>query len=93
MLVKHINDEPDPPSLHAKSAIPPALDALVLDCLRKRNEDRPPSAEDLDARLATIDLVSGWTQERARAWWDQNQPSWESREFYQPEVQPESDTF
>jgi len=74
MLVKHINDPPDPPSRHARFAVPPALDDLVLDCLRKRKDERPASAEALDRRLAMIEVDEPWTDDLAHEWWGQYRP-------------------
>ncbi len=72
MLVQHINTEPDPPSRHAQQDIPAELDAVILDCLRKDTEERPPSAEALDTRLAGIQASHDWTRERAQEWWQQH---------------------
>jgi len=74
MLVKHINDAPDPPSRHARFAVPPALDNLVLECLRKNKDERPDSADVLDRHLAKIEVDQPWTDDLAREWWDQYQP-------------------
>jgi serine/threonine-protein kinase len=74
MLVKHINDAPDPPSRHAGFAVPPALDNLVLECLRKDKDERPASAAVLGHRLATIEVDQPWTDDSARRWWDTYQP-------------------
>jgi serine/threonine-protein kinase len=75
MLVRHINDEPDPPSRHAKSQMPAELDALVLHCLRKEKHHRPQSAEEIDARLAAIELSQPWSMQRAREWWEGYRPA------------------
>jgi serine/threonine-protein kinase len=72
MLVQHINAEPDPPSKYAPQDIPVELDAVILDCLRKDTEERPQSAEALDARLAGIQVSHDWTRERAQQWWQQH---------------------
>ncbi len=74
MLVKHINDAPDPPSRYARFAVPPALDNLILDCLRKNKDERPASAEVLGRLLTTIQVDQPWTDDSAREWWDQYRP-------------------
>ena len=74
LLVKHINDEPDPPSRHARYPVPPELDRLVLDCLHKNKEARPPSAAVIDDRLAAIELAEPWTAAQARQWWQEYRP-------------------
>jgi len=61
--------EPEAPSLHAKTPVPPELDAVILKCLAKRREDRPPDAEALATALKAVPLATPWTRERALAWW------------------------
>ena len=48
-----------------------ALDDLVLACLAKDPDGRPQSARELALRLADVDGLDEWTQERARAWWSE----------------------
>ena len=69
MLVQHLHTEPERPSLTAMADVPPALDDLVLSCLRKRPADRPGSAEEIAVRLRGIAFDPPWSAERARAWW------------------------
>jgi eukaryotic-like serine/threonine-protein kinase len=51
-ILRHLQQEPEPPSRVTHRPIPPALDELVLACLAKRPEDRPPSAAEVSQRLA-----------------------------------------
>jgi eukaryotic-like serine/threonine-protein kinase len=51
-MFMHIQQAPVPPSKRTENPIPPALERLVLTCLAKQPEDRPPSAADLAAGLA-----------------------------------------
>jgi serine/threonine-protein kinase len=74
LLVKHINEEAEPPSRHAKTQVPAALDALVLDCLRKDKNDRPQSADAIAERLAAIE-VPPWTSKQALEWWGNYRPA------------------
>jgi serine/threonine-protein kinase len=53
--------------------IPPALDALIMDCLAKDPAQRPQTARELWRRLDAIDGHS-WTEARAREWWTMHQP-------------------
>ena len=71
-IVAHMSEPPAPPS--RCSAVPAALDDLVLRCLAKQPADRPQTAEELAAALAAVPLASPWTPERMRAWWDANLP-------------------
>jgi len=74
MLLKHISQRPKPPSEHTELAIPPDLDRLVLDCLRKRPAERPASIDVVERRLAAVALERPWTPERAEEWWNVHRP-------------------
>jgi len=69
MLLAHAQKAPSPPSHRTAQVVPPALDDIVLECLRKSPNDRIQTAEVLAARLGAVDLAQPWTAERARAWW------------------------
>ncbi len=73
VLVKHIHDEPPPPSRFAE-AVPNELDRLVLDCLAKERDARIGSTDELVERLAEIPCSSPWTHERAKEWWAYHKP-------------------
>ena len=66
----HVKDEPIPPSVRSELGIPPALDALILECLAKDPAHRPQSAGILGARLAATVEQDAWTAEAAHAWWE-----------------------
>jgi serine/threonine-protein kinase len=69
LLMRHANTPPEPPSGRSARPIPRALDELVLACLAKDPDQRPQSARELALRLAEVDGLQEWTQERAREWW------------------------
>jgi serine/threonine-protein kinase len=75
-LVRHVSDPPVPPSQRTSNPIPPALEAVVLSCLSKDPAQRPASAQVLSALLAESvrDVPNPWTEDRARAWWQEHQP-------------------
>lgn len=81
MMAAHIRDAATAPSQRSELPIPPELDAVVLACLAKKPEDRPQSAEELQARLAAISLGAPWTQHRARSWWSTHVPDLVERPF------------
>jgi hypothetical protein len=56
------------------ASVPPELDALVLQCLAKKPNDRPHSAAELRAALARVPCPAPWTQERAAEWWRERAP-------------------
>jgi serine/threonine-protein kinase len=70
LLVAQASEEPIPPGQLTESEIPPALEALVLECLEKDPTKRIRSAEDIVARMSEIEFAEPWTQERAAAWWE-----------------------
>jgi eukaryotic-like serine/threonine-protein kinase len=63
----HLHQVPAPPS-ERRPEIPPKLDALILQCLAKKAEDRPQNAAELAERLLACELPP-WTRKDARAWW------------------------
>jgi hypothetical protein len=75
VVVHHAHTAPTPPSERSELPIPPALDELVMACLAKQPGDRPQSARELSRRLAAVDGIEPWTDERARHWWDTHEPA------------------
>jgi serine/threonine-protein kinase len=65
----HLHTVPDPPSKRLDAPVPPDLEALLLECLAKRPEDRPASAHALRERLRACAAAGKWTNARAAAWW------------------------
>ena len=74
LMVKHLHEEPVPPSRRAELPVPPELDALVLACLRKNPEERPADAGDVLRRLSRCD-TDGWDQPSAQSWWERHMPN------------------
>jgi tRNA A-37 threonylcarbamoyl transferase component Bud32 len=77
MIARHLHDLPVAPSLRSELPVPEALDQLVLTCLAKKAEDRPPSAAALARSLAAID-GDPWNEDLARRWWQVNRPESQS---------------
>jgi len=78
MLVKHTSERPEPPSSRAELPIPEALDRLVLWCLEKKPEDRPPGARELAAQLRALPVETPWVEADAVGWWDRHRPTSEA---------------
>jgi serine/threonine-protein kinase len=72
LMLHHSTTAPSAPSRFAPGRMPPALDALVLECLSKDPALRPANAEVLLERLDTVPVERAWDQRRAREWWDQH---------------------
>jgi serine/threonine protein kinase len=74
-VIAHVQNAPDPPSRRSEFRIPPALDALIMECLAKDPAARPASAAIVSGRLAAAVSQEAWTDERARRWWDRHDTS------------------
>ena len=69
MFYRHVNAEPQPPSALLDEPLPEGLDALILACLSKEPDARPPSIDAVEERLERVQLASPWTRQRAARWW------------------------
>ena len=69
IVARHTSSEPTPPSRHSGFDVSPALDELVLACLKKKPADRPATVRELSNRLDECEEESGWTREDASRWW------------------------
>jgi eukaryotic-like serine/threonine-protein kinase len=65
----HLYKAPEPPSQRLGWAVPQALEALILQGLAKRPEDRPASAQAFRNSLRACPETGKWTDEDALAWW------------------------
>ena len=74
VIAKHIQETPVPPSRRTELPIDPGLDRIVMACLAKKPQDRPPTAAELDRELAELHS-DPWSQEEAQRWWRQHQPA------------------
>jgi serine/threonine-protein kinase len=72
--VAQVQDAPMPPGLHSEFRIPPALDALIMECLAKDPAVRPASAVVVSERLAATISDDAWTHDTAHDWWERHQP-------------------
>ena len=70
----HVQNAPIAPGLRSEFKIPPALDALIMECLAKDPAARPASAAVMSERLAATVPADAWTPDAARTWWNQHQP-------------------
>jgi serine/threonine-protein kinase len=70
VALAHVQDPPVSPTLRSEFNIPPALDALILECLAKKPGARPASAQQVDRHLAGIEVPDAWSGEKAHAWWE-----------------------
>jgi serine/threonine-protein kinase len=81
MVVRHVNEEPAPPSSRSEDEIDPELDRIILDCLAKDPDARPQSAQELAERLVAVERRIGeWSPERAERWWRTHLPQHVAKE-------------
>jgi serine/threonine-protein kinase len=73
-LIDHVHTKPLPPSARTTLPLSPAIDEFVLSCLEKDPNDRPQDAGAVGQRIRMLNLSSGWTNQRAREWWETNLP-------------------
>jgi eukaryotic-like serine/threonine-protein kinase len=75
MMIHHARTPPMPPSKASGRPVPDRLEQIVLACLEKEPEKRPPSAVDLWRQLGEVTLATPWTPERAEIWWREHLPA------------------
>lgn len=75
MLLAHVQTPPVPPSQRTEIAIPPDLEQIILDCLRKDPAERPLSAQELSRRLSECTTDTVWDARRAEKWWLSHLPA------------------
>lgn len=71
VIAMHLHADPVPLSTRTDIAVPAELDSLILSCLAKRPENRPPDAGSLGRSLAAI-ATAPWDEVQAKDWWDKN---------------------
>jgi eukaryotic-like serine/threonine-protein kinase len=65
----HLHTTPAPPSTRTANSVPPDLEAVILQCLRKNPADRPRDARALRQALERCTLAPRWTADDAATWW------------------------
>jgi len=73
-LLRHLEDPPVPPSQRSEADVPPALEALILECLAKDPAQRPADARAVLHRVRACRVAAPWDDDRARAWWESHLP-------------------
>jgi hypothetical protein len=74
VLAHHLQTVPVAPSRRTELPVSPEMDALVLACLEKDPARGPQSADELAARIRSVQVASTWSDADARAWWSMHLP-------------------
>jgi len=54
--------------------LPAEFDALILSCLEKSPDRRPPNAREVARLLRAVPVSDSWDAERAEVWWAEHLP-------------------
>jgi serine/threonine-protein kinase len=68
ICAQHLSAEPKLPSFRVEREIDSELEALIMQCLEKKREDRPESAKEIARRLDALS-VPRWSEDDAANWW------------------------
>jgi len=79
MCTKHLHDPPVPPSERLGKPLPARLEQLVLRCLEKNPNERPPSAAVLLEGLRACAEAAPFDAAAARVWWQEQAPRLRAR--------------
>jgi serine/threonine-protein kinase len=74
LALKHVKDEPVPPSRRTEMEIGAEVEKMIMSCLEKEPSKRPQSAQDLLARLEACPVSDPWDSKRAGDWWEKHLP-------------------
>jgi serine/threonine-protein kinase len=72
LLVCQVNEQPPAPSTRLGKPVSADLADLLMRCLAKQPDQRPPTAEALDHALAGCASAGTWTLVDAERWWRVN---------------------
>jgi serine/threonine protein kinase len=63
---------PPTPSDRLGKPIGSDLEKIIMQCLAKNPDRRPPNASSLEEALANCQSAGTWTRKESEAWWNQN---------------------
>jgi tRNA A-37 threonylcarbamoyl transferase component Bud32 len=75
LLNRQVKVAPQLASIRLGSAISPDLEQLIMLCLSKSPELRPPDAESLEQALGRCGSAGSWTLQDAQRWWQEHKIS------------------
>ena len=71
---QHTESPPQPPSEKRGEPIHADLEGLVLQCLAKDPDLRPPTARVLLQSLSACQMAHDWSEAKAATWWEKERP-------------------
>ncbi len=74
MAIQHVTESPQAASTRLGSQLPADIEAVIMKCLEKNPDDRYQTAGELAEALAACGCAAAWSNEHARAWWQDNTP-------------------
>jgi eukaryotic-like serine/threonine-protein kinase len=77
LLDRQVSDDPIPPSKLMNKRVSPDLEQVIMQCLAKTPEQRPPTSAVLEEALARCASAGSWTVAQAAEWWQANAGSFE----------------
>jgi serine/threonine protein kinase len=81
VCMKHLRERPAPLSVRGPRPISPDLEHLILQCLEKDRDHRPPTAFDLQQSLLACREAFTWTEDEAADWWSGRKNDHRAPEF------------
>jgi hypothetical protein len=69
ICAQHLSAIPEPPSSVMERAVNPDLERIIMQCLKKRRDDRPVLGVEIADQLREL-TVERWSQRDAAQWWE-----------------------
>jgi tRNA A-37 threonylcarbamoyl transferase component Bud32 len=69
VLMQQVNAQPERPSIRLDKPLSTDFENLIMQCLAKKQSDRPASARDLEEALSRCSAAGQWRHEDAEEWW------------------------
>ena len=69
VLMKQVSAQPERPSTRLSQPLSTDFENLIMQCLAKKQLDRPASAREMEAALSRCSAAAQWRHEDAEEWW------------------------
>jgi len=69
LLSKQVKESPVPPSERMGKPVSKDLEQLLMQCLAKNPQERPPTADAMEEALSRCSSAGAWTLQEAEEWW------------------------